>query len=112
MRNLLALVGAQVIGFGGIGWYMGWYTLHVDRAPDGTIEIKTDVDAKKVTEDTSNGAKQVSAFIGHQAEKAQQGAEANPPANTPGPLTTPKTDPGKSGGWFDSIIHSVPAAPK
>ncbi len=112
MRNLLALVGALVIGFAGVGWYMGWYTVHFTRTPEGTIHVDGDVNAKKVTEDTSNGAKQVEAFIGSQAQKAQQGAEVNPPANPPGPITTPKTEAGKSGGWFDTIINPAPAASK
>src|SRR4051794_8857706 len=53
MRNLLALIGLVVVGFGGIGWYLGWYHLSVAKGPEGTVEIKVDVDSKKVADDAS-----------------------------------------------------------
>src|SRR5438046_142610 len=53
MRNLLALIGLLVVGFAGVGWYMGWYKLSFARTTDGNLEIKTDVDTKKVGQDTS-----------------------------------------------------------
>ena len=51
MRNLLALFGLLIIGFVGIGWYMGWYKLSVSKSSDGNLEIKTNVDTKKVGAD-------------------------------------------------------------
>jgi hypothetical protein len=109
MRNLLALFGALVLGFGGVGWYMGWYTIHFGRTPDGNIHLEADVDQKKVIHDTEDGAKQVGHLIGSQAEKAQQAAKETPPVNTPGPATTPQGDPAKVGGWFGS--EGTPPAP-
>src|SRR5262245_65244312 len=94
MRNFLALIGALVIGFGGVGWYLGWYKLNVSKAPDGNAEITTTVDTKKVVTDTEHGAKQVGAFVGDHLEKsAQEAKQPGPPASTPGPVTTPPTTP-------------------
>ena len=39
MRNLLALVGAAVIGFGVAGWYFGWYQLGVTKSNDGNLHV-------------------------------------------------------------------------
>ncbi len=97
MRNLLALVGLAVIGFGGLGWYMGWYKLNVAKSSDGNIQITTDVDAKKVTSDSSEFLKNVSTVIGSHVDKAGQDAKtATPntaPGGTPGPITNPQTAP-------------------
>src|SRR5437762_6336114 len=76
MRNLLALIGALVVGFGGLGWYLGWYKVHVAKAPDGNVRIEADVDTKKVGSDTGDAAKKVGALIGDAVEKGAQDAKA------------------------------------
>ncbi len=87
MRNLLALIGAAVVGFGGLGWYLGWYKLHVSKAADGNVQIQADVDQKKVVQDVGDGAKHLGQLAGDQLEKAQKDGT---PANTPGPVSTPQ----------------------
>ena len=108
MRNLLALFGASVLGFGGIGWYMGWYTIQVGRNADGNIHLEANVDQKKVIQDTEERAKQVESFLNTQAQKAQQSPQPSAPGNTPGPATTPRVTSSKSGSW---LFGSEPAAP-
>lgn len=97
MRNLLALIGALVVGFGGLGWYLGWYKLNFNRNPQGNLEIKTDVDTGRVAKDTGNGLKQIGTFFGSKLEQAvpdaKGGQPAAPPVNTPGPATTPSSSP-------------------
>ena len=83
MRNLLALFGLLVIGFAGTGWYMGWYKLSYSRTTDGTIQIKTDVDAKKVESDSSNWIKNAATTIGTHAEKATQDAKTTTTPDAP-----------------------------
>ena len=111
MRNLLALFGALVLGFGGVGWYMGWYTIRFGRTADGNIHLEADVDQKKVVHDTEDGAKQVGQLIGTQAERVQKAAKDTPPVNTPGPVTTPQVDPAKSGEWLFGSDSTPPAPP-
>jgi len=52
MRNLLALVGAAVVTFAGLGWYLGWYKL--EAAPSSTPgheTVNVDIDGKKIGHD-------------------------------------------------------------
>ena len=106
MRNLLALIGALVVGFGGLGWYLGWYKVHVAKAPDGNVRIEADVDTKKVGSDTGDAAKKVGVLIGDAVEKGAQDAKAaqpGPPGNMPGPVTPPQAGtqhPADQGGWL------------
>ncbi len=89
MRNFFALIGLLVVGFLGAGWYLGWYKLSFSRNPDGSAQVKADVNTRKVTADTGEGMKQVGAFLNSQAQKAGDG-KAGPLANTPGPVTPPQ----------------------
>lgn len=103
MRNLLALVGAAVIGFGGVGWYMGWYTVKVAKSSDGNIQVNGNLDTNKVVQDAGDGAKRVGDLIGREAEKAKGDAATPAPATTPAP---------KAGGrWLFSEWES-PAPPQ
>jgi hypothetical protein len=107
MRNLLALFGLLIIGFVGIGWYMGWYKLSVTKSSDGNLEIKTNVDTKKVGADSSDALNKLGTVVGNQAEKAAQEAKnALPPvpAVTPGPLPQPPV-PGPN------VPITIPVAP-
>ena len=63
MRNLLALIGAAVLTFGAVGWYLGWYK--VKPAPisaPGHQSLKVDINHQKIKADLDEGeqkAKQV-----------------------------------------------------
>jgi hypothetical protein len=112
MRNLLALVGALVVGFGGVGWYLGWYKLSVAKTADGTLQVTTNVDTNRLVKDAGDGARQVGEFIGTQVEKAQKDAAAQPatPASTPGPKAVPT--PAESASWLFGIDSGTPAPKK
>jgi hypothetical protein len=52
MRNLLAFVGAAVLTFAGLGWYLGWYKLEAAPSSNpGHETVNVDIDAKKVGSD-------------------------------------------------------------
>jgi len=60
MRNLLALVGAAVVTFAGLGWYLGWYTLQrTSSDTPGHQSVNIDFDARKITADIRNGEQKV-----------------------------------------------------
>jgi hypothetical protein len=104
MRNLLALIGALVVGFAGVGWYMGWYKLSVSKNPEGHIQIRTDVHTDKVAEDVGKASQQIGSFIGEKLDKSGRDANAaqpGPVGATPGPLTQPTnaTPPPQTSGW-------------
>ena len=105
MRNMLALIGAVVVGFGGLGWYLGWYKLDVSKAPDGNPQITTTVDTKKVVTDSKEGLHQAGTFVGGHIEKAANDAkQPGPPAGTPGPVTTPQQNANPPAGDPDAFI--------
>ena len=88
MKNLLALVGAVVIGFGVAGWYLGWYKLGFTKTTDGNLQVETNVNTKKVVDDSGDALKQAGAFLGNHLEKAATDANASQqptPGDTPCP---------------------------
>jgi hypothetical protein len=111
MRNLLALIGLLVVVFAAVGWYCGWYKLSVSRGDEGKIQINTDVDTQKLSEDSSAFFKKVGSMIGDKTDKSGQPASA--PVNTPGPVTpsnpvntnTPP-DASSSAGWFGTPLKA------
>ena len=93
MRNLLALVGLLVVGFAGFGWYLGWYKLSFSRTNEGNLEIKTNVDTKKVGQDATDAVKNAAASLGEHIVNVQDTkstAPTTPPGGTPGPMTPPQ----------------------
>ena len=56
MRNLLALLGAALVAFLGLGWYLDWY--HVTPKPataTGHRSIEIDINSKKIGTDMERG---------------------------------------------------------
>lgn len=85
MRNLLALIGALVVGFAIVGWYRGWYQLGVTKSTDGNLHVETNVNTKKVKDDSSAVVKQAGEFVGSHLEKANADGKQPTPGTTPGP---------------------------
>src|SRR5262245_15604454 len=100
MRNLLALIGLVVVGFGAIGWYCGWYKLSVSKGSDGKREVRTTLDTDKVADDSSAFFQKVGKLIEQRAEQAGKDGTPQPavgPVSTPGPGSK---DAASQGGWF------------
>ena len=55
MRNLLALAALVVIGFLGLGWYLGWYKVQSAPTADGHRQIQIDLNTDKIKNDVSKG---------------------------------------------------------
>ena len=88
MRNLLALLGAAVLVVAGLGWYLGWYKLGFTKTSDGNLRVETDVNTRKVVDDSSDALRKAGAFVGDHVDKAAQDAKDGQqptPGTTPGP---------------------------
>lgn len=94
MRNLFALIGLLVVVVGGAGWYLGWYKVNVSKNPDGNLQIKTDVDTKKLAGDSSAFFQKVGQMVNEKVQQTgQTGAtttDANAATNTS--VTPPQTN--------------------
>jgi hypothetical protein len=113
MRNVLALIGALVVGVGGVGWYLGWYKLDVTKAPDGKPQITTTIDTQKAASDAEGGAKQFGAFVADHAKKAADDAKQPvTPATTPGPTTPQPVSTPQDGGIFGPNYAVTPPEAK
>jgi hypothetical protein len=93
VRNLLALVGLAVIGFGGAGWYLGWYKLSYARTPDGQLQINTTVNTKKAEDDLSEKLRSAGSAISNNVEHVAKDAKASAPASAPGTTQGPVVPP-------------------
>jgi len=63
MRNFLAFVGAAVVVFLGLGWYLGWYNITPEKAGPGQTRIQVDINKDKIGSDVKKGAEKVEDFI-------------------------------------------------
>jgi hypothetical protein len=104
MRNILALIGLFVVGFAAIGWYCNWYTLKVDRGPEGTLQIQTEVHTDKVADDSSAFFEKVGQIIGEKGGKKSQ--PTTTPGNTPGPAAPTAPATGKDGAKPQTQLQS------
>jgi hypothetical protein len=59
VKNLLALVGLLVVGFGVAGWYLGWYQFGTQDDAQGHHQLKLQVDSSKVTQDLNKGREKI-----------------------------------------------------
>jgi hypothetical protein len=69
MRNLLALIGAVVVLFVGLGWYLGWYKFAIEPSANGQQRIQLDVNTDKILSDTKTAGERV----GHVIQGIQTG---------------------------------------
>jgi len=115
MRNLFALVGILVIGLGCVGWYMGWYKVNVSKNNDGSLQIQTDVDTKKVSGDSSAFFQKVGQIVDEKMQQNGQSGTTPPsttPANTPGNTQPANNSSPENSSNFPSItIPTIPMLP-
>lgn len=105
MRNLLALLGAGVVIFFGLGWYLGWYKISATPGSDGHRQINIDVDGNKIKNDLQKGEEKIHNAISGEKDKKQSQVPGTPTSlrpdgnggfflpgsdNPPPPVGTPK----------------------
>jgi hypothetical protein len=99
MKNVLAFIGAAVVAFLAVGWYLGWY--QVSRSPsDGKQSLHLDINADKISSDVKQGVEKGSDFVDQIRDKSKgdQQTKPGPATNFFTPTPTP-SDKDNSGGW-------------
>jgi|RhiMetdeSRZDD1v2_1073273.scaffolds.fasta_scaffold238523_1 hypothetical protein len=84
MRNLLALAAAGLIGFAGIGWYLGWYRFHTEPTATGR-QIQIDLNTPKIKDDVSRGREKLRDFLSD--DDSTSNASPNGPSTPNSPVT-------------------------
>ena len=90
MRNLLALLAAGLIGFAGIGWYLGWYRFQTTSTPTGS-HISIDLNTPQIKKDIGRGKDTLRDYLND--DKSTSGAPPVP-GSAPIPPTSPVTPAG------------------
>jgi hypothetical protein len=81
MRNILAFLAACIIAVGGIGWYLGWFSVQSTAGAAGKRNVNIEVDSRKISEDLQKGT-----------EKIQEAIDQNRAADSSGTSDKPKLD--------------------
>ena len=95
MKNLLALVGAAVVLVVGLGWYLGWYKLGVEKGTPDHPKVNVEVEGDKIKADLKKGKETVGEFIKeHENGKGVPGVPTGSiPLNPDGSFTVPQLPP-------------------
>jgi hypothetical protein len=69
MRNMLAFIGALVVAFAGLGWYLDWYNIKRDPAPLGHQNLNIDLNGEKIVDDVHKGVQKGEQELQHILDK-------------------------------------------
>lgn len=83
MRNLLALGAAALIGFAGIGWYLGWYKFESTPTATGR-HISIDLNTPKIKEDVGKAKERLRDSL-----SSDQHSNSNTPQSSTNDPVTP-----------------------
>lgn len=99
MKNFLAILGAAVLIFLGLGWYLGWYA--VKRDPNQS-RLQVDINQEKISKDVQAGVKKGADKVQDIIDQARQNQnDSFPPPAGPG-LKPPTPPQGSSSAWWDA----------
>jgi hypothetical protein len=113
MRNLLALGAAGLLGFAGIGWYLGWYRVQTTPTADGHRQISIDLNTPKIKEDVGKGKEKLRDFLSSDDNGPAQvtpSNNANPPPSGVTPAGFQRSNDG--GVVLPANDNSAPFAPQ
>jgi hypothetical protein len=79
MKNLFALLGALVVTFAGVGWYLDWYKIQSSTDANGHREVNIDLNTKKINADIQKGAEKVEKVIEHKQPTGTDNPTVPPP---------------------------------
>jgi hypothetical protein len=80
MRNLFALLGAALLTFVVVGWYLDWYKVKTEPDASGHREVNIDINGPKIKEDLHKGRERLQQAI----DSKGNGPAAQAPGQHPG----------------------------
>lgn len=72
MKNFLAFLGAAIIVFLGLGWYLGWYNVLLKPGDSGHSKLEVDINKQKIGSDVQTGVKKGSEKVQELLDKNKQ----------------------------------------
>jgi hypothetical protein len=97
LRSLLTLLGAAVLTFAVVGWFLGWYQIKTTPGADGHRQVNIDFNGPKIAEDVSKGTSKITNLL---EKHGSQGGSAAPAPPIPDVLPLP---PGSSQGGGQGV---------
>lgn len=106
LRSLLTLLGAAVLTFAVVGWFLGWYQIKTTPGADGHRQVNIDFNGPKIAEDVSKGTKKITNLL---EKPAPQGGTT--PTVPPIPDQLPLPPGGSSQGGVQPASATVIVRP-
>jgi len=86
MRNILALGALGLLGFAGIGWYLGWYRIESLPTPTGP-RISIDLNTPQIKKDVGRGKDTLRDYLSND-DQSPPNTPAAPSATPSGPMSS------------------------
>lgn len=99
MRNALAFLGAAVVAFLAVGWYLGWYQVSRVPSSQGKQAVHVDINAEKITSDGKKIVEKGGEFVDQIRDKSKGEQDKPGPASNFFTPTPSDKDKDNSGGW-------------
>jgi hypothetical protein len=93
MKNLLALVGAAIVTFAALGWYLDWYKINTDAAPAGHHNVSIDLNSPKIIKDVHKGVEKGEQELQKVLDKSPSATDPNAPSLSVPATSTERQDP-------------------
>jgi hypothetical protein len=88
MKSFLAFLALVVIVVLGLGYYLDWFKFS-SQSSEGSTNINTQIDKKKITEDVEHAKQKVQDTAKDLQEKIKPGTESTKEKNPPPPQNPP-----------------------
>lgn len=100
MRNILAAVGAAVVAFLAVGWYLGWYQVSSTTSSKGPQSVQVDINPTKIGEDVKKGVENGEKIVDSLRDAPGTDGKTSPATGSAKPAQGSTDSTGSSNGWL------------
>jgi hypothetical protein len=83
MRNMLAFFAALLLTVAGVGWYLGWYSVHSAPAGNGQRSVTVDINTVKIGQDLRAAEERIQQELAERSQKNKAEAAKEKPKEAP-----------------------------